>query len=71
MGFETDIRPLFREMDRDEMEFVFDLWDYEDVKKHADGILERIVDGTMPCDGEWDEARIQKLRDWIGEGCPP
>ena len=70
-SYEADIKPLFRELDRDEMDFVFDLWSYEDVKQNADSILERIVDGTMPCDEPWDEARVQTLRDWIGEGCPP
>jgi hypothetical protein len=69
--FETDIKPLFRELDRVEMDFVFDLWSYDEVKENAADILDRIEDGTMPCDEPWDEARIQKLKDWIAEGCPP
>jgi hypothetical protein len=47
-GFEQDVKPLFREKDRLEMDFVFDLWSYEDVKTHAPDILDRIEDGTMP-----------------------
>jgi hypothetical protein len=70
-GYETDIKPLFRELDRVEMDFVFDLWSYDEVKENAADILDRIEDGTMPCDEPWDETRIQKLRDWIAEGCPP
>ena len=70
MRFAADIQPLFREEDRDAMDFVFDLWSYDDVKSNAELILERIEDGTMPCDVTWDDASIQTLRDWIDAGCP-
>ncbi|HEX9134585.1 MAG TPA: hypothetical protein VF844_20030 [Ktedonobacteraceae bacterium] len=30
-SFARDIRPLFRESDRESMVFAFDLWDYNDV----------------------------------------
>jgi hypothetical protein len=69
IGFEKDIRPLFRDIDRDEMDFVFDLWAYADVKANADRILERLEDRTMPCDGEWSEENIQLFRTWINHGC--
>lgn len=69
-SFDTDIRPLFREFDRQQMEFAFDLWDYEDVKEHAPDILERLEDGDMPCDDPWPEERIQMFRSWIDEGTP-
>ena len=68
-GFEADIKPLFRESDRDAMDYVFDLWDYEDVKENADSIQERLEDKTMPCDEPWSEQQIQRFRDWIGGGC--
>ena len=70
-GFETEIKPLFRESDRDAMDYVFDLWDYEDVKENADSIQERLEDKTMPCDEPWSEQQIQRFRDWIGGGCEP
>ncbi len=70
MSFETDIKPLFREEDRASMDFAFDLWSYDDVKTNAPLILERVEDGTMPCDEAWDENRIQTLRDWIESGFP-
>ena len=35
LSFARDILPLFRESDRDEMIFAFDLWNYNDVCKHA------------------------------------
>jgi hypothetical protein len=69
-SFEKDIKPLFRELDRDEMDFVFDLWSYQDVSTHADNILERVEDGTMPCDEEWPAEKIDIFRRWIEEGKP-
>ena len=69
-SFERDIRPLFREEDRDAMDFVFDLHAYEDVKTNADVILERLEDGSMPCDGEWPEEQIERFRAWIAAGAP-
>ena len=71
MSFESDIRPLFRDFDRAEMEWAFDLWDYDDVKENAQAILERIEDGSMPCDDPWPEDRIEAFRRWLGEGTPP
>lgn len=70
VSFAADIKPLFREDDRLAMDFVFDLWEYDDVVANAGLILERIEDGTMPCDEPWDESRIEQLRAWIAEGCP-
>jgi hypothetical protein len=69
-GFARDIRPLFREDDREAMDFAFDLWDYNDVRTHAEDILERLTDGTMPCDGEWPEEQIAQFRRWIEAGMP-
>jgi hypothetical protein len=70
-GFEADIKPLFRESDRLEMDFVFDLWAHQDVSTNAERILERLEDRTMPCDAPWDDERIQLFRAWIADGCGP
>ena len=35
LGFEADIKPLFRDKDRDAMRRAFDLWSYGDVVAHA------------------------------------
>lgn len=70
-SFETDIKPLFREHDREEMEFAFDLWSLEDVKEHASEILARLERGDMPCDGAWPAERIEVFRRWMEEGMPP
>ena len=70
MTFEEAIRPLFREDDRDAMEAWFDLWSWEDVRDNAEAILERLEDGTMPCDDPWPDDRIALFRDWLAAGCP-
>lgn len=69
-GFARDIQPLFRESDRESMEFAFDLWNYQDVRANAELILERLSQGTMPCDGEWPEQQITQFRRWIEAGMP-
>jgi hypothetical protein len=67
-SFARDIQPLFRESDREAMEFAFDLWDYDDVRTHAQDILERLTDGTMPCDEEWPEEQVALFRRWVEAG---
>jgi CDGSH-type Zn-finger protein/truncated hemoglobin YjbI len=68
--FAEHIKPLFRRTDRESMSFVFDLWEYGDVSQHADAILERLVAGTMPCDGAWPQERIAAFSAWIAAGKP-
>ena len=58
ISFEQDIKPLFREGDRQSMSSQFDLWSYDDVARLSDVILEGLSDGSMPCDGAWDDDRI-------------
>jgi hypothetical protein len=62
---------MFREFDRTEMEWAFDLWDYDDVKENAAAILERLEAGDMPCDGEWPEEQVDRFRTWVREATPP
>lgn len=69
-SFARDIRVLFRENDVDEMKFAFDLSDYEDVKRNAQGIYDRLADGSMPCDGAWPADWLQRFQQWIADGCP-
>ncbi|HEX6479160.1 MAG TPA: hypothetical protein VF043_09975 [Ktedonobacteraceae bacterium] len=70
-GFAQDIKPLFREDDRDAMEFIFDLWDYNDVSINAERIFERLDDGSMPCDEPWPTRQIDLFRRWIDTGMSP
>ena len=71
-SFEADIKPLFRVRDVAVMKANsgFDLHVYDDVVSDADGILNRLVDGTMPCDGAWPEADIALFRRWIDANKP-
>jgi hypothetical protein len=68
VGFEADIKPLFRERDRDSMEFAFDLWSYDDVSEYAGAILGRLRAGTMPCDGAWPPAQVDLFDRWVATG---
>ena len=70
-SFAQDIRPLFRDKDVEEMRFVFDLSLYDDVRTNAQGIYDRLADGSMPCDGAWAEDRIALFRQWMAEGYVP
>jgi len=71
VSFAAHIKPLFREHDRKSMAFAFDLWSQADVQAHAAGILERLRNGTMPCDGAWPEEKIEVFRRWTESGFQP
>jgi hypothetical protein len=68
--FTVDIRPLFREKDRDAMRRAFDLWAYEDVVQHASAIASKLHDGSMPCDGAWPEEQLSTFDRWVTQGTP-
>ena len=70
MGFEADIRPLFRPEDSEAMSFAFDLSSYEEVRENAEEIYGRLADGTMPCDAPWPEEDVERFRAWIDGGMP-
>jgi hypothetical protein len=70
IGFEKDIKQLFRDRDRASMKWAFDLSSYEDVAQNRDAILERLRDGTMPCDGAWPDQQIELFQRWIEAGTP-
>ena len=70
LSFETHVKPLFNERDRQSMEFAFDLWSYDEVSEPADAILARLVAGTMPCDGAWPQAQVDLFRRWTQSGKP-
>lgn len=68
VSFERDIRPLFRERDRESMRSYFDLWSYEDVSANAEPILGVLRAGSMPCDGGWPEEQIGLFERWTASG---
>ena len=69
-SFARDIAPLFRDDDVDTMSFAFDLRSHEDVTANADVILQRLEDGSMPCDAPWPPADVERFRAWIDAGSP-
>ncbi len=71
VGFEAHIRPLFREKDRTSMRFAFDLWSRDDVRRGAPDILQRLRDGTMPCDGAWPRSWTDVFARWTESGFQP
>jgi hypothetical protein len=70
ISFEQHIKPLFREGDRQSMEWAFDLWSHDEVAQNSDAIMGRLRDGTMPCDGAWSGEQIAVFQDWIEAGTP-
>jgi hypothetical protein len=68
VSFAAHIKELFRERDQKSMKYAFDLWSYEDVKAHAQPIVERLRAGTMPCDGAWPVENIDAFQRWIDGG---
>jgi hypothetical protein len=52
------------------MEWIFDLWNHQDVKEHATDILERLEAGSMPCETEWPAKPVAVFRRWLEVGMP-
>lgn len=71
VGFAADIRPLFRDMDRESMSGHFDLAVYDDVRANADSILDTLAAGAMPCDGAWPAEQVELFRRWVQTGMQP
>jgi CDGSH-type Zn-finger protein/truncated hemoglobin YjbI len=71
VSFEANIKPLFREKDRQSMSFAFDLWSYDDDKAHAAEILAHLENGSMPCDGAWPADRVAVFKRWTETGYQP
>ena len=69
--FARDIRPRFNDRDVSSMSSRFDLSSYDEVVANAESIYERLADGTMPCDGAWPAADVQRFRTWMDSGLAP
>jgi hypothetical protein len=78
-SFQSDIRPLFTERDVQAMSKAFNLASYDDVKKHAPAIFDRIrgIGGpVMPPppprgEGPWPQSRIERFAKWMADGYQP
>ena len=71
VGFAAHIKPLFRQRDRQSMSFAFDLWSFDDVRTRAAGILTRLQEGSMPCDGAWPAEKVEVFQRWTDTGMQP
>jgi hypothetical protein len=78
-SFQADILPLFTQRDIKGMSPAFNLASYDDVKKHAAEIYDRIraIGGAvMPPpppkgEGPWPQARIELFAKWMADGYQP
>ncbi len=74
VSYAKDIKPLFTEVDRDHMSFMFDLWSYDDVKSNATSIYDAVSNQTMPppnAGGPWEQNKVNKFKAWIDGGFQP
>jgi hypothetical protein len=78
-SFQADIRPLFTERDIKGMIKAFNLASYDDVKKNAAAIYDRIrgIGGAlMPPrppvgEGPWPQSNIDLFAKWMSDGYQP
>jgi hypothetical protein len=78
-SFQADIRPLFTDRDIQGMSKAFNLASYDDVKKNASAIYDRIrgIGGAvMPPppprgEGQWDPSKIELFAKWMADGYQP
>jgi CDGSH-type Zn-finger protein/truncated hemoglobin YjbI len=71
VSFAAHVKPMFRSRDRQSMLFAFDLWSADNVRAHAADILERLRNGTMPCDGAWPGEQTDVFQRWAESGFRP
>jgi hypothetical protein len=76
LSFATDIKPLFTAADQQHMSFMFDLWDYDDVKSNASDIYDAVSAGRMPVDANnkprpWPKDQVATFKQWMDEGSQP
>jgi truncated hemoglobin YjbI len=67
-SFERDIRPLFTDRDLASMAWAFDLGEVAAVREHADGILDQLASGRMPCYAAWPAEQVAMFRRWMESG---
>jgi CDGSH-type Zn-finger protein/truncated hemoglobin YjbI len=68
--YDAHIKTLFRASDRQAMSWAFDLWSYQEVAGNASAILERLRQGSMPCDGAWPPEQVGVFARWVDAGTP-
>ena len=71
VGYAKDIKPLFTETDHNHMEFMLNLWSYDDVKSNAAAILDSLSNQRMPPGAPWPADKVDLFKRWIDGGCQP
>jgi hypothetical protein len=71
VSFANHVKALFRSTDRKSMSFAFDLWSYDDVRRHGEAILTRVHNGSMPCDGAWPPEYVATFERWLRTDMKP
>lgn len=73
-SFAANVKPMFTVMDRNHMLGAFDLWDYDDVKKHASDIYRTVEEGSMPPpdsgEARWTPEMVARFKNWTDQGYP-
>jgi hypothetical protein len=75
VSFDTDIKPLFTDIDVDHMSWFCDLRTYDDVKNNADDIYRRLqgIGGRVmppPPAQPWSHEKIDLFKAWMDQGYP-
>jgi hypothetical protein len=65
--FAVDVKPLFRESDREAMRGAFDLWSEDEVLAHGPAIAAQLRAGTMPCDAPWPKEQVALFERWLAQ----
>jgi hypothetical protein len=78
VSFDTDIVPLFTNMDIEHMSamsVLLDDYDYMSEPDNASSVYEAVSDGTMPPSrsGEerWSEEKVGLFKQWMDDGYQP
>jgi hypothetical protein len=71
VSYANDIKSLFTEVDRQHMDFMFDLWSYDDVKANAAEILDAVANKRMPPQNPWPDESVALFREWVDGQCQP
>jgi len=69
ISFEQQIKPLFREHDRQSMKPASTVG-HDDVALNSEAILGPLREGTMPCDGAWPDEQVALFQSWVEGGSP-
>ena len=73
ISYANDIKPLFTDLDHDHMNFMFDLWSFDDVRNGAADIYDAVANGRMPPspEGPWPQDKVDKFKAWLDGGFQP